>query len=79
MFAILKRWFRDPESLSGYQAEIRRGKRGRWRWYLRAENGRLVAESALHGEDTAARAQQALQRLLESEIRIARWDIEDPA
>ena len=77
MFSIRKWFFPDSSALK-YRGEVRQGKRGRWRWSLRAPNGRLVAQSSIHGEESALAAKEALLQLISHRISIIDWEIEAP-
>ena len=76
MHALLKWFIQDPPAKQ-YRAEVRQGKGGRWRWMLRGPNGRFVARSAIHGEDSAFAAKQALLALAQSRIEITQWEMDE--
>ena len=73
MRSLLK-WLCPEAPVREYTAEVRQGKRGRWRWLLRDSEGKLVAVAPVNpGKSSAFAAKQSLMNLSSGEMRIVQW------
>lgn len=44
--------------------DVLQGSKGRWRWHVRDDRGKLLAQSGPHGFETEAGARMAVERFL---------------
>ena len=65
-----------PKEFKEYTAEVRQGKRGRWRWILKDSDGKLVAVAPVNpGESSEFAATQRLKTLFDGTGRIVKWKV----
>lgn len=76
-WALRPKPFKDEQPEEYLTIWVTRGKRGKWRWVLRNEQGGVVAVSSPQGYDDQATARTEAMRLCVRQYRVTFAEVKD--